>query len=243
MKSTFHSGKPAIGIRAAVLTITFICCLILNFYRNAIVEVLIAGENQGIPASRSDIPDPWPLEGPFHERLAMALDIPPIRYSDTDILHPSNFSSSEVVVGMVYRDQAIAIPLHALASPSSHIMLFEIQGEAFAITHCDISGCSRLFKGPDRTNVGVYEEKQTVGDSSRGIDLRVGGLDHNGEMVLLLDGTRYAQRSTEIPLDDHEFQIVLLSEWMRMNPETVIVCPTEFEAHHTPVPPQWVIGD
>jgi hypothetical protein len=59
-------------------------------------------------------------------------------------------------------------------------------------------------------------------DGDAPIPLRVGGLDVDDQMVLLLDGQRYGQESAAIPLCDVPFERTTLGKWKAKHPHSQI---------------------
>jgi hypothetical protein len=76
----------------------------------------------------------------------------------------------------------------------------------FSIAYCDLKSHVRVLS--------------RAGDTP--IPLRVGGMDVDNQMVLLLDGQRYDQGSPEIPLQDVPFEKTTWGKWKARHPETLV---------------------
>jgi hypothetical protein len=75
-----------------------------------------------------------------------------------------------------------------------------------SVTYCDIEDCVRVF---------------TKEDGVDAVDLMVGGRDEDG-MVVLLDGTLYAQMSSDVPLQDYPYALTTWGGWLRDHPESKV---------------------
>jgi hypothetical protein len=89
------------------------------------------------------------------------------------------------VIGVLASGRARAYLVEAFEQgPSSHVVNDVLGGVSVSVTHCDLSGCTRVFTGST---------------SGRPLELSVGGI--NGyRMVLKADERRYRQE-TSAPLD------------------------------------------
>ena len=158
--------------------------------------VVDRGQDRNVSASSPDPP-----------QMYMETDLRGVEEVEfTDVEH-SKLKDSEFVIGVVVNSQAYAISQKAMADPHKHVVNLILDDIPISMSHCDISGCSRVF---------------TQDESDGRIDLRVGGRDIQSELVLLLSGKRYSQRSESIPLQDFEFETATFAEWKASHPDTKI---------------------
>lgn len=152
--------------------------------------------------------DPKFAAGQFHSELTAVVDIPPIRTpnftTDGDFIAPA-----DKIIGVIVEQQAFAFPVAQMIRPTQHVVSFAYQGVDLAVTHCNISGCSRVVT----TNKKAPGLKPDM--------LHVGGLQADGKMVLLLDETRYSQLSPDLPLEDYQFQVTSKLDWQMDHPNTL----------------------
>ena len=110
------------------------------------------------------------------------------------------------VIGFEVNGQAYAFCIDHLLDIPHHVINFKAGAESVAVSYCDLSGCARVVSTDDTT-------LEPVG---------IGGLDVNDELVLLLAGDRYSQRSIDLPMDDISFRRASLKEWLKEFPETLV---------------------
>jgi hypothetical protein len=89
----------------------------------------------------------------------------------------------------------------------SHIVNDLIDEVPITVTDCDLVDCARVVTAPQR---GVP------------LDLSVGGIDANRQLLLLLDDDRYPQLSDQLPLDDYPFELTTWGEWRESHPDTLV---------------------
>lgn len=174
---------------------------------------------------------PWPATGPHHKRLAMVLELPPLGPISIEETPEAQVADAKIdlhqsVVGIIFEGKAVAVPLAALSGPTSHIAILDFGDTQMALTHCNLSNCTRVLQLPETMAQDGGESDVPLVEASTLIDLMVGGLDIDGGLVLLYDDIRYSQRSQELPLDDCEFELTDLSTWRELHPETTVVYPT-----------------
>ena len=230
--------------RGAVVAVLLILVGIANWQTHRMLDYIqtslkaIHGMLDGAPTerdeSRSEFRDfrPWPATGPYHKQLAMLLDLPPIgpiAVEESTPIHPTGdlLDAQQSVIGIVRDGLAVAVPLAALSGPSSHVAILKFRHHQVALTHCNLSNCTRVLEIPTPTpttleaaNAGV-RDLQTLELS----DLRVGGVDIEGGLVLLLDDTRYSHRSEKLPLVDSDFEVISFGRWSARHPDTIVVYP------------------
>jgi hypothetical protein len=119
----------------------------------------------------------------------------------------TSLHESDEVIGILVADQAYAFPRRSMQSPSTHIINLNIDATPISVTYCDIADQARVLCRPRGTDP---------------FELRIGGLDENSQMVLLLEGIRYGQSSPEVPLDDLPFERTTLSNWIDKYPDSMI---------------------
>lgn len=151
--------------------------------------------------------------------LYFKVDYPGIKDVEFKSAADTELKNSETVIGFVVNSQAYAIEQDALVKPENHIVNLVIDEIPISATFCDLSGCSRVF---------------TRDEDGGLIDLRVGGVDMEDELVLLLDGKRYKQRSSRIPLEDYEFSVLTFGEWKAAHPETKVCEEDQFPIEDDP---------
>ncbi len=172
---------------------------------------------------------PVPMTGLHHKRLSMVLELPPL--GPILLEEPSNQLASvsvdpqQVVVGIIYEGRAVAIPLTALSGPMSHIAILDFGDLQMAVTHCSLSKCTRVLRLPEATSVSIQESTTPEPSRPKLSELKVGGLDIEGGLVLLFQDTRYSQKSLELPLDDCEFEMMPLQDWQKKHPDTTVLTP------------------
>jgi hypothetical protein len=171
------------------------------------------------------------LTGRYHQRLAMPLDLPamaPISIAASAHRVPRPIDSldpRQAVVGIVREGLAVAIPLIALSGPMSHVAILEFPNSQVAVTHCDLSGCTRVLRLPTSPPHPVPTQPQNPTATRSRLELKVGGLERDGGLVLLWDGVRYSHQSPALPLADEAFVITDLGCWQAQHPTTQIVFP------------------
>ncbi len=142
-----------------------------------------------------------------HRSLMIVLDIPGVTVPDWADQEELDLSSDTEVVGVEVDDKAYAFVLEALSDRSTHIVNTLANDRPLTVTYCNKSECVRVL---------------TSSKSSRPIDLHVGGMDIEGEMVVMLANTRYTQSSEKLPLDDMPFERTTYADWQARHPATVV---------------------
>lgn len=89
-----------------------------------------------------------------------------------------------------------------------HVVCDVVGGRPICVTHCDRSKQTRVLAG------------STKPEESVPLDVRVGGWADG--MVLVVQGTRYAHLSKEIPLADVQFITTTWGAWRARHPETLV---------------------
>lgn len=148
-----------------------------------------------------------PFTGEHHEPLQMVMDLPGVTDPDFTNATSTTLADSEQVIGVVVDDKAYAFSRQAMLDPNHHIINFEVEDRPISVTYCDMVQQGRVL---------------TCGPGAGPIDLHIGGMDMHYQLVLLLDGTRYEQTSTDLPLEDYPFERTTLREWVALHPQTLI---------------------
>ncbi len=141
-----------------------------------------------------------------HKLIRMMYDYPGINGANLVSARKSDLSDAEHVVGIDVEGEACAFPLKSMNLEDSHIVNTVIGTTPVSVTYCPLVNCVRVFS--------------KAGEQA--IPLRLGGLNEEDEMVLLLDGERYDQSSLRIPLTEHEFSRSTFGEWKKMHPTTKV---------------------
>lgn len=145
--------------------------------------------------------------GRHHDRLAVLSNLPGVTQL---ILKPADESQvplDETIVGVVIDDEAYAMPLACLSEPTTHVVNLVINGKPISATYCPLSDRVRVLSGSS---------------GNRPLELGVGGIDVNNEMVLKLNNERYAQLSKALPFDDYPFVRQSLRVWCESHPQTIV---------------------
>lgn len=127
------------------------------------------------------------------------------------------------VIGVVAGGQARAYVLTGLAGIDEHVLNDVLGGLACTVTHCPLSGCTRVFVDRQRglplsVAVGGY------------IDKRGDGTTKDTVMLLRVDETHYFHDTGEalegdgaFPYPPADFLLTTWAEWRRTHPATDVV--------------------
>ena len=137
---------------------------------------------------------------------------PPVVEADA-----SGLRQDEEVLGLVVGGRARAYRLDALRDRSKHVVNDLVGGVPVTVAYCDISDCVSAYRGPE---------------ASGPLDVSVGGLFENREMVLEVGGRLYFQKSGApvtpgtgpplIPLEQLSPIRTTWGEWKRQHPSTEV---------------------
>lgn len=144
--------------------------------------------------------------GKSHKPLQLFLDLPGVESSKFIEANAAKLNPTTEIVGIVRSGKHYAFVLQFMSKPQDHIVNMLIDNKPISVTYCDRVDCVRVL-----TN-----------DSEAPIQLRVGGLDIDSQMVFSLEGTRYGQSSTDLPLQDYEFNRMTWMQWKTRYPETLV---------------------
>jgi hypothetical protein len=117
------------------------------------------------------------------------------------------------VIGVLAAGQARAYLLEAFEhGPASHLVNDVLGGVPISVTHCDLSGCTRVFTG---------------GTRGQPLELFLGGVKKSN-MMLKFGGRLYRQETSQ-PVDEGGFafpyreyvaKVLTWREWRQAHPET-----------------------
>lgn len=146
-----------------------------------------------------------PADSLFHEPLRRTVDFAGVLEPDFIPANEAQLPGTVEVVGVTVGDQRYGFVLSGMDAPEKHIVSFVSGSQRISVTYCNLASCVRVLRG----------------DASLPA-LRVGGLDARFQMVFLLDGKRYGQESTKLPLQDIPFTRTSYEEWKLAHPDTLI---------------------
>jgi hypothetical protein len=140
--------------------------------------------------------------------FARQLDEPGI--SDPEFVDPeeADLAPDDPVIGVIVDGQPRAYLQLALSGVAKKHVVSDVTSIGrITVTHCDLSRCTRVF----------------IEDAPAGHkQIRVGGLQANRSLELLIDGRRYSQRDENIPLPEYPFAETSWENWLAEHPETKV---------------------
>jgi len=140
---------------------------------------------------------------PAREMEEPAID-KPVAYMVDDVA--DTVSEDSPVLGIEVDGKYRAYLTSGMAENTGrHIVHDKVVGNAITVTHCDRSGCSRVF-----LRKGVSTDNFQMGGWS------------GKEMWLLIGNKRYLHTSKKLPLEDYPFEVTTWGEWKTAHPETDI---------------------
>jgi hypothetical protein len=148
--------------------------------------------------------------GAFHQPLRLFVDFPGVQQPDLWQASEVELSDEASVVGLEVDGQYCAFVLDAMRDPARHIVNMVMNHQTVSVTYCDLVDCVRVLQS----------------DSPSPVDLHVGGLDINQQMVFLLDGQRYGQSSPDLPLLDYPYVRTTWGQWKQQHPSTQVCRPS-----------------
>jgi hypothetical protein len=163
-------------------------------------------------------------------------DAPPIRQPPILLAARAALDDDTPVIGLLAGGRARAYLVEAFErGPGSHVVDDVLGGVSVSVTHCDISGCTRVFTGAD---------------SGRPLELSQGGI-RDYSMVLKADGRLYRQESCEpldaegprFPFAAYPSQVTVWGIWRKAHPDTDVymgsvdeAAPAEVQTNRKPPP-------
>ncbi len=129
------------------------------------------------------------------------------------------------VIGFVVNGESRCLLVSAMevsslqdyAQTAVHIVNVVVGGTPVSITYCDELQCTRVLRGSDDAQ-------------AEPLPLSVGGWSPVKGLLLKYEGKRYEQTSKELPLQDFEFEMTTLGEWLGRHPNTLIFDGTLLDA-------------
>jgi hypothetical protein len=197
------------------------CVLILAYWPSLAdsLEAYFFIQPSSAPPSEPPIPIAYP-QG-FQEDL-QAICQPPTLPATRAAL-----DDDTPVIGVLAAGQARAYLLEAFEhGPASHLVNDVLGGVPISVTHCDISGCTRVF-------TGVM--------AGRPLELFVGDVK-NSRMTLKFGGRFYSHETSQpvdegcpsFPYAEYPSKVVTWREWQQAHPETDVYMGSVEE----PTPPE-----
>ena len=135
---------------------------------------------------------------------------PAVRTPPTVPAAKANLADDEKVVGVMVNGRPRAYRVTALAKLTGHVVNDLIAGTAVSVTHCDRTGCTRVFSADTGEPLPIM-----TGGYQEGLLLKVGDGFYRQR-----DGRPLDPRSGPMPLRDLEFQEVTWNEWRTAHPTT-----------------------
>ena len=209
------------------LCVVFGACVICVFTfvkvsQSQFVQFLTSAKSSPQPVSRQveikwDKMKRMPLQeeamkgGEFHQPLKSFAQIPGVEMPHLFSLEESYLADSTPVIGVECEGDAIAIVEEEMTAPKTKVINLNFnRKKAVSISYCQVSDLVRVFSA----------------NSADPIGLGVGGFDLDDQLVLLLDGQRYAQQTEDVPLAEYPFQRTSLGQWRGVFPQTKICFPS-----------------
>jgi hypothetical protein len=138
--------------------------------------------------------------------LRFAYDLPGVDNPELLDSREAPIADETKIVGVEINHEAYAFSLATMDAETHHIVNC-LDGETpFTVTYCPMADCVRVL----------------TRENSELIPLRLGGLNDQDMMVVLLEGIRYDQNSTGLPLKDHAYSRTTFGEWKKLHPQTKV---------------------
>jgi hypothetical protein len=181
----------------------------------AVAEVtLVIGwygfERAALWRDRDKFTTPAAVPRPLTRKVAMpGLERPPAVAADG-----AGLADDEEVIGVVVDGRPRAYRLKALEYPPWHIVNDVIGGTPLTVAHCDLTGCTRVYSGPegmgplDVAQAGLVEGEMVV---------TIGGRDYLHRTGRALDPAGGAEAS---PFSGHAWTRTTWREWVGRHPTT-----------------------
>ncbi len=108
------------------------------------------------------------------------------------------------VIGVVIEGSSRAYLPQAMEDFSTHVINDRIGDVPVTVTYCTMLKCVRVFTRMGETGP---------------LDVALGGL-HMGRMALEIDGERFAQDASNLPVDDLDYLRTTWGQWKTSHPDT-----------------------
>ena len=149
------------------------------------------------------------VAGEHHERLQVAFEIP----GETDLTYAAvgemEIDDAMEVIGVEVGGEACCFVRSNMLPPDLSVLNAVVGGRAVSLTYGDVEDRVRVF----------------AADQSSPLSLGVGGIDIQDRLVLLLDGQRYTQCSSAVPLQDLSYVRTTWGEWRASHAATKVCVP------------------
>lgn len=196
------------------------CSLVLAYWP-ALADAV---EASVLPQPASPPPEPIPLPTDPTQRGAMdrpAIVQPPVLPADKAAL-----DDDTPVIGVVVSGKARAYLVEAFEyGPASHVVNDVLGKVPISVTHCDISGCTRVFTAAP----GQPLELSAAGIRNRRMVLKLAGHLYCQDTSASLD-----QGGATFPCREYPRELTIWSDWRQAHPETDVYMGTVEE----PTPPE-----
>jgi hypothetical protein len=182
-------------------------------------------ESSVLPQPPSPSPPPAPL--PPDPKRAEAWDTPGIVQPPALPPDKAALDDDTPVIGVFASGKARAYLVEAFEhGPSSHVVNDVLGRVPISVTHCDVSGCTRVF---------------TAAAPGQPLELSVVGI-RDGQMVLRFAGHMYRQETSEsldqggatFPCPEYPAELTVWSDWRQAHPESDVY----MGAVEEPTPPE-----
>ena len=175
-----------------------------------VVAGIFGYEFATLRASRDEITSGTGTAEPLLEFQMPGIDRPPTVRAGASTIAPD-----EEVIGFEVGGKARAYRLDAFRDRSKHVVNDLVDGIPVTVAYCDINDCLSAYKGREGADP---------------LDVSVGGLYENREMVLEVGGVLYFQKSgapltpgvgpARVPLEQLSPIRTTWAEWKRRHPST-----------------------
>lgn len=114
---------------------------------------------------------------------------------------------NQSVIGFLVKDKPYAVLMNPVREKHLLLITAVLEGNGVVATHNYGLKVTRVF---------------TAENVEEPLDVRLGGWEFLRGLALFYDDVRYSQLSEKIPLDDLEFEISSLADWLAQHPETKV---------------------
>ncbi len=143
---------------------------------------------------------------PNHKQLPLVYDVPGIDEPEMLPVTEAKLTEASKVIGVVIDGQQYAFSLDSMVMETNHIVNFVTNQTSLSVVYCPLADCVRVLRC----------------DEGELIPMRLGGLNEDGLMAVLLKGTRYDLDSPRIPLTDYAFERTSYGQWKQKYPQTKV---------------------
>jgi len=151
------------------------------------------------------------LSEPPPKKYEIIKDVPGIVNPQFVAASHAGLQSDELIIGIVAFGEAKAFLRGAMGGrPENHLIHDVIGSVKVTVTHCDISGSTRIFRETPGLDL---------------LELRCGGLTvgpTKKEMALMVGDRRVPHSSKDIPFDELPFVVTTWGEWQKAHPSSPV---------------------